>query len=396
MLEVPPMNARNYLVLLLPILMSLSTVVGAQRTLTVEGADDSQQEYTLEGASLLEILAGGNVEARVTDDVACGGFEACDSCCDPCDACDSCCDPCDCDIQLQFDQFTVSSGGTSVGSGGQLTLSQGDLVQVRWQAPGAFSCSGSGLSGTAWDGGQPTFSALTSAAGVSFNTSALAPAASPYTLLLTCSNASTQQQRQITMVVEEQDDPPPPECQGVPSLEQATNGGIVRSANIILDDSTANGFIFEEVFRDPFPGRSGMQRRIRLLPDTYASLRFRTPGNLNPSHDGGFPKEVLLGTPAGPSIMTISTCQGDFDPASVDPGCYRRLQGSSTLRWTGDPDSEPFCSLEPDTVYYLNFVYTNDDSGTPPEQIEWACGFEENPTRCGQLYTPSFTWSPDD
>lgn len=378
------MSARPVFILCFSVLLGMPAA--AQKTLTVEGAEDTQQEYTLEGASLVEILTSGNVLARVSDDVSCEEFEACDSCCEPCDECE----PCDCDTQLQFNQFTISSGGSSAGAGGQLTITQGDPVLVRWQTPGAFTCTGSGLSGTAWNGNQPTFSALASAAGVSVGTGALAPSASPFTLLLSCENASRQEQRQVTLDVEAPSDPTPQECLGVPSLEQASGGALVRGNDVIIDFE-ADGFSFEAIFGSSFPGTQGSQRRVRHFPDTYASMRFRTPSDLNATHFGLFPKDGFVGTNGGPAIMSYSRCQGDFDINSVETGCYRKVEGLENLRWSGDPAS-PFCSLEPDTEYYFNIVYTVDSSGTPPSQIQWSCGGDDSLTRCGHIYVPNHNY----
>jgi hypothetical protein len=387
-----PMNTRIFSAFLIVLILLLSPFTAqSQTTLTVEGPDESRP-FTLVDSSLLEILATGDVIARVNEDVACPDETGpCDSCCPTPPACDSCCPTCQeciCETNLSFSQFQISAGGNNYGNGQSFTINAGDPIQATWKAPGAFVCTATGLPGTNnWNNhSKEAFSGGT----ITVGTSNVTPSATPYTMRLTCENGpSTTLARQVSVTVAM---PPeqPSECQGVPSLQQASGGRLVRAQDVVLDENS-NGYEYASVFGAQFPGQ-GTQRQFRLVPDTYASMRFTVPSNLNSNHTGSWSFEVLAGTNSGNRLVSISKCQGDFNPANLEPGCIRPLTGGDGFFWRHPGHSQTWrCPVEPGEEYYLNVIYSMDQPGTPMTEIDWFC---TSALRCGNLMMPGHNYSP--
>lgn len=69
-------------------------------------------------------------------------------------------------------------------------------------------------------------------------------------------------------------------------------------------------------------------------------------------------------------LVTISQCPGDFnrDAIMAETGCYR-ASNTQNLEW-GGVNSIRNCKLEANKTYYVNFVYTESDIGTPSSEIE--------------------------
>ncbi len=190
------------------------------------------------------------------------------------------------------------------------------------------------------------------------------------------------------LCVEPENGSGPDDCAGIPSLEEASEGAFTRAISVIDDpNDPQDGTEFSAVWLDPFPGQS-VQRRFRLLPDQYASIRFDTPADLAEGHNGIFVSEIMAGYNGPPRLISISSCEGDFDAANLGPGCIR--EGNEGFRWQAI-DHSTRCVLEPDREYYLNIVYTDAEPGVPPSDIEPNCV----PTSigyCGNLYIHSYSY----
>ncbi|MBB6087891.1 hypothetical protein [Wenzhouxiangella marina] len=102
-------------------------------------------------------------------------------------------------------------------------------------------------------------------------------------------------------------------------------------------------------------------------------------GDIPSGHQGSIILEVpqFGGAAAATKMWSISRCPGDFNKDLIDgemgPGCVRRDQFTfvESFRW-GGPDfiaASDRCGLEPNTSYYLNLIWTQDQAGTPPAQI---------------------------
>ncbi len=288
-------------------------------------------------------------------------------------------DECEFDAQLEISAFEVSSMGESYEDGDSFSIPRGETVQVWWQAPGAFSCVGAGLTGTDnWDDAiHPPFSS----GPVTIETADLVEGES-YVLELVCNNGDhLEASRQVTITITEGQPTDP--CADVPSLEEASGGALVRTSDVLIDEDW-DGFEYANIFGASFPGII-VQRRFRLLPYTYASMRFDTPADLNASHYGNWSFEVLAGTSSGIRLMSVSSCEGDFDAANLEDGCIRSLVGGDTFNWGGGEGTVARCALEPDTEYYLNIIYSYNEPGDAPEEIEWGRSSDE---RCGNLIIP--------
>jgi len=125
-------------------------------------------------------------------------------------------------------------------------------------------------------------------------------------------------------------------------------------------------------------------------------------GDIPFDHEGRLTQEVpqFTGANAAAKMWSISRCPGDFNKELLDaemgPGCIRASGVTDSFRY-GGPSAAIFestrdCSLQPNTRYFLNIVFTQDEAGSPPEDIE------PHPTcvsnRCGMPITPAAIYAP--
>ena len=299
--------------------------------------------------------------------------------------CPSCPEPSDATVSIT--EFFAISGSTVVGADGVITVTRGAALSFRWKAPGAVSCAGSGLPLSSWTQTRDPFTR----SDVVISTAGLPEPVGmdTYSMTLTCTNAELVEQVALTLQVEESQ-PAPHECVSVPSLTHAS-GGFFTRATVLVDDSGApqDGTEFSAVFLAPFPGTSN-QRRLRLVPNQYAAIRFDTPADLSAAHNGIFQAEPLIGYNTATRLMSISRCPGDFNVENLEPGCIRSLSGTDGFRWQGISHATR-CALEPGQTYYLNFVYTDAPVGTPPSQITPGC-VPGSIGYCGNLHTHVFSY----
>lgn len=378
------MKTQNLLnALIAAVVMLVAHSVDARqddKKITILGDEESSQEYTLQSADTLDILTGGNVLARVLEDVTCVAE------CAECPDCPDCPDVCE--ANLTFSEFVVRANGSSFFNGQSLSVDRGTFLTVNWKAPGAFTCQATGLTGTTnWN--NDTYEPFSNG-NVTINTGSM-PAldqAASYPMRLVCSNGpNLEQTRQLTVTIEPEVviDPPPTQCENVDTLQEASGGVITRATDCLDDINGEDCTDYTSVFGGtPFPGTE-IQQRFRLFTNTYAAFEFTTPSDLNNTHFGLFTAEVYAGAAAGTRLMSISDCPGDFDAGRLDSQCIRSRSGPQSFGWTGS-DEGTRCPLEPDTRYYLNIIYSNDQpEETPMDQINWSCS---DASACGNLITP--------
>ena len=282
----------------------------------------------------------GNITATPADPSACSGTVDCS------------------DVDVDIITFSV----------GPNPVSQAGTINLNWSSRGAWSCTGSGLPGTTWDGAGklPDGSQSVSAAPL---------AVGSYDVVLTCSNGPVTDQETRTIVVNT--DPGPTACvqEGrVPPV------GLTRDTSIILG-SGRQTLTYEDVFSSDFPG--GTDVNIEIERDQYAALQFNT-GNTPIGETGALDFNAIFSSQilSGRKIVTISECPGDFT-AQADPGCDQNIfVGGINWRMGGAQD----CNLDQNTTYYINILYTNDSQ--PPSN--WFCTAHapSGIGRCGNTFNP--------
>ena len=372
--ETHKLNATNFIRILPVTALVLALTPFSWATdspkLIIQGTENTELDFALQQSDTMDVLPDGSIVARIVEPAVCEtGPGECPTCPDVCDA------------TIGINQFEIRTGGQTYGANDVITVSHGATLAFRWRAPGAVSCSGSGASISAWTQVRDAITRND----VSVGTSGLPvpDELDTYNLTLTCRNGdSLTVQRSVTLRIEA-DQSTPEECVGVPSLAQA-NSTFTRATTIIANQSDPqDGTEFSAVWLAPFPG-IGVQRQIRLLPNQYASIRFDTPSNLNSNSSGNFTIEMMAGYNTATRLMSISRCQGDFNPQTAGEACVRSLTGLDNFRWEGV--SHPTrCVLQPGQQYYLNIVHSDSPAGTPLNQITPSC-VPGSIGYCGNLY----------
>lgn len=270
------------------------------------------------------------------------------------------------EVDVSITTFTVSPS----------TVSQGQTVSFQWNARGAWECQGSNLATTTWNGTKlPTGSQ-------SVSTSSLSPAT--YTAILDCNNGPVTDSSQVNFTVTTAGGGGggggPQFCSDNGRLPPA---GLDQDTQIIVGSSTTTN-TWQQLFSATFPNGNGRDTSIQR--DRYAALSFNS-GSLATGTSGRVLFDVLQTTiPSGFKIVTISECPGDFTTA-LSSGC-RRFFGQDGIRWSINTGGGFDCILSPNTDYYLNVVYTLND--TAPYD-DWACSGASNPTtaaQCGDIMSP--------
>ena len=104
---------------------------------------------------------------------------------------------------------------------------------------------------------------------------------------------------------------------------------------------------------------------------------------------------------AARKMWSISKCPGDFNKTLIDQemgqGCIRRDSFTflESFDWggAGSISSSTRCGLQPNTDYYLNVIFTNDQAGTAPDDLEQSPTCNET-GRCGMNALMSGTYQP--
>lgn len=339
--------------------------------LVVQQPGQSEERIQLEPGSIVRYLSDGNLEVQASEDFSCGGSGDC---------------------QAELSTYSAQSGGTTVefDDGETLTVEQGDTVRFDWSARGGWECFANGLPGSGnWENDAPkayrTFDSAQQNDNL-VNTTDVPVSTSAYPASITCLPSSGQggDTESIAIVVEEPDgtDPGPNDCSNRPSLQDLTN--LTRATNVLLDsqNDSEDATSFESVFNLPFPAHTAPQRKFRLFPETYASMRFEVPNDVTTSGNFGF--NELVGTSLGRKLLAISPCEGDFNPDGLPGQCVISSAGVfNPLRWTVDAGlASNRCLIEPGETYFLNIIYSDNEVGDWP--VDWAC---PSPDRCGNTVT---------
>ena len=267
------------------------------------------------------------------------------------------------DVQVAITGFSVSPS----------TVTQGQTATFSWNGRGAWECEGTGLAGTTWNGTKlPSGSQGVSTAAVTPDT---------YTVGLTCSNGPVIDTANVTLTVNESGGGG---GGGVPQF--CINDGRVPPAGLdqdtaIIDGSNTTTRTWLQLFGQEFPDGNGRDTAIQR--DRYASLEFDTTG-ISSGTSGRLTFDVLQTfVPSGQKIVTLSQCPGDFTDLN-DANC-KRFVGQGSVRWAVNSGGGFDCILEPNTTYYLNILYTDNDD---PPYDDWACTGASNPTaasQCGDI-----------
>lgn len=162
-------------------------------------------------------------------------------------------------------------------------------------------------------------------------------------------------------------------------------------------DADADCRYFDQVWPKPWPG-SQNSRNLTVSGNQgyqFIAMEFDSAQIPAAHNSGRMTQEVpqFAGANGGNKIWSISECPGDFNKdlldAEMGPGCIRRDQFGITqsFDWGGTDFTQDSsrCALEPNTRYYLNLVWSDDQAGTPPDQIQ------PNPLcddRCGGIFGP--------
>ncbi len=159
---------------------------------------------------------------------------------------------------------------------------------------------------------------------------------------------------------------------------------------------------FEGVYPWPWDEQQSSQRVMGVQPQLndgyqYIALEFDSAA-LPPDDSGQLNVNIPQADPllSRRKLMTMSTCPGDFNQEAIEaelgPGCYRE-SFTNNFRWGGTDHTDAIgrCGLEPHTTYYLNIIHTNDELGTPIDELEPneecledGCGFRLTPA--GNVY----------
>ena len=266
------------------------------------------------------------------------------------------------DVQVSITGFTVSP----------TTVTQGESVSVNWNGRGAWQCEGSGLTGTTWNGTKlPSGSQAVSTAPLAPNTT--------YDVTLDCSNGPVTDTASVSLTVNEGSG-----GGGVPQFciddDRVPPAGLSQDTQI-LDGSSTITETWPQLFGQPFPQGNG--RDMAIQNGRYAQLEFNTDG-LSTGVSGRLTFDILQTfVPSGQKIISLSQCPGDFTDLN-DSNC-KKFVGQGSLRWAINSGGGFDCILSPNTTYYLNILYTDDDD---PPYDDWACTGASNPTAaslCGDI-----------
>lgn len=318
-----------------------------------------------EGPRNVEIVLDPNVPLEISPD---GNVYATGSALNPeiCEGSGPECPDCSCDAQVEIGSFSVNNEAS-------VTVSPNARLDFRWASRGAWACEGSGLlPGTAWN------DTVKDPSGIQTVSNAGLEPGETYTPTLICSNGSApnaRDERSVTVNVIAPA-PVPEGCEGrIPEhLTRATR--CIHSGTGFGADCTN----YYEIFASEgvFPGPDGSARNFELQRGQYAALQFIVPDNLSRRGSWSLTEAQFSGSTASGKITTLSKCPGDFSKQAIDAEsqgrCYVRSEGSSMVLWEPESGSDAFrCNLEAGETYYLNIVFTDSPSGTPPNEINWRC-----------------------
>ncbi len=344
----------------------LSVSVSAEdKVLTLKTTDDGEIQIPLKES--LEILATGQLRATAKDDFIC------DSGPDACEECPSCEDV----------QVSMAAGDGGSFSASPEVVSEGGDVTFRWASKGAWSCEGENLTGTDWEGynGGPAGTTTVSVAGLSVGTL--------HKPCISCCNGPNCDSLCTTFEIDEEAEPEPvPEgCEG------RTPAGMDRALTHCDWDNrgSADCTTWKGLFGREFGLTKSTQTKFYQRPNEYIAIQFNSGDYPVDAHGRLSGESPQYGVETSEVMMTISKCPGDFDAdaiaAEMENNCYRKGRASTEMWWQGETKNfSSMCTLDRNTTYYLNILYTDSEAGTPPDRLNWACAGDPGQT-CGRALT---------
>lgn len=342
-------------------LLATAGVQAQSRNLELQ-TSEGQLTVPLDDNAGVRILSDGDISATATSEFSCQQGASCD------------------DVQVSM----AGNNGALVVS--PTTVAQGSTFQVTWDSRGAWQCNGTGLAGTTWNSSNPKppeGSAFVGTTNVPLGT---------YTLELTCENGPVTDTLTVPITVDEQssgggpgDIELPAVCDDVAELRDFTGWSQTTDAIPPFGNSETQTFA---TYLGNWPG-SGAGVDVGIPKNEYAALVFQT-GDLDSGSTGQFNREAVTPTNdaiigGGSHIVSFSRCPGDFNPNSpAVPSSACVIQASANfiaVQW-GGPGSGRACTLQPNTQYFMNIVYTSSTVGTLPP-VQAPCGGEP---RCGNRW----------
>ena len=332
----------------------------------------------------LIFTADGNMVGTPVDPEVCSGDSGGDLTCD------------DLDVSVGASTFRGNNGTTSV------TVEEGNSVSFTWSSRGAWECEGRSTDLVNWDGrtGLPPSSAQATTSQRTLSTAGLARV-TPYTATLRCANGPVWVDESVSITVTEPDgetETPTgcdaPERQPPSGWTRLTTGNLTcvrtNTGNLV---SSADCRDWLGIWPDGLLGTSGQTRRFALRNSNardYIAIKFNT-GDMSPTATGAFGLNTASGFESARKIMTVSKCPGDFsyDAIKAETNCLRATTIQS-LFWGGE-DAAPPCTLEANTDYYWNIVYTEAplESGLTGQDIQAHSLCAESGITCGNVVNPT-------
>ena len=238
--------------------------------------------------------------------------------------------------------YTVTSGGTTPPPAGSVTIDsftrtpssmeEGSIVTLSWSTSNATGCTGTATGNLGgWNG---------SAVARSFN-GLRVPIATEgtYSFTLSCSGTNGPVSASRTVTVTAPAAPPPPgpaNCDTTPLTGGSTN--------------------WDSFWHVAFPMPGYDNERLKIPRTGYWAVAFNTGDVV----DHGGILSVANTSSNGTRLGAISACPGDFD---VAPECTHSWGSGGGIGWATDGFNN-YCQLLPNTVYYMNFTFTNGFSPT--------------------------------
>lgn len=331
-------------------------------------------EIPLQGNVLIDANTG-DVRVTPTDPQACQA---------PGQSCD--------DVQVQTQSFSVNNVAAVPGQTPTVDVTRGNSAVFRWNSRGAWECEGIGMPGWTGTGKLP----INATAGQTVNTSGLA--VGQYDTSIVCRNGPVAASRgpvRVNIVEDNGGGPGPAQCdapsrQPPPGWTRLTSGNLSCRYNATTGAFVGDCSQWTGIWPAPFPAGNGLPERLitgRISPNEYIAIEFNSAG-LATNQIMEIRRNASTGIASTPSIVTISTCPGDFDQAAVlqETGCYFKLDFLFQDIELGGSQTSRACRLQPNQTYFLNIVHTNSPAGTPANEIQSNC----NPGQwCGIVYNPS-------
>lgn len=303
------------------------------------------------------------------------------------------------DVEVQTQSFSVNNVAAVPGQTPTVDVTRGNNAVFRWNSRGAWECEGLGMPGWTGTGKLP----INATAGQSVSTSGLP--VGQYDTRIECRNGPVISSRGPVRVNVVEDNgggpgPGPAQCDA-PSRQPPQGWTRLTSGNLSCRyNATAGTFVgdcsaWTGIWPMPFPGGNGLPERLitgRQSPNEYIAIEFNSSG-LGANQVMEIRRNASTGIASTPSIVTISTCPGDFDQAAIlqETGCYFKLSFLFQDIELGGSQTARSCRLQPNQTYFLNIVHTNSPAGTPANEIQSNCVQGQ---WCGIVYNPSSPRTP--